>query len=107
MLIKPAFLLIVSININTKGDSGRRIRIPLPVPLIILLSLAMSAEEFIDIALLFTWNKHRKRLKLLKASAISLRIIMMEMMFVMGPYDFVRVDAGEGEDWVRINIYTK
>lgn len=105
MSIKPAFLFIVSINI--KSNSGKHLRIPLPIPLIIFLSLATSVEELLDFSLLFVRGHHRSRLKLTKAAATALRLMMLEIMFTMGPYDFVRIDAGDAGDQVRIRIHTK
>ncbi len=105
MSIKPALFFIVSVNI--KRDGGKRIHIPLPIPMFLILSLAMSAEEIIDLALLFCRGKHRKRLKLFKAQAMVIKLISIRFMFTIGRYDFVLVDAGDKEERVKIKIYSK
>lgn len=61
MLIKPAFLLIISVSF--KSDRGKYMRLPLPLPVFVVLSLTLSAEEIIDLIWLFSRKKEACRSK--------------------------------------------
>ncbi|MGI6716555.1 MAG: hypothetical protein ACOX3X_05080 [Eubacteriales bacterium] len=102
MLIKPAFLLIISVSF--KSSRGKYMRLPLPLPVFVVLSLTLSAEEIIDLIWLF--SRKKKQLAAAKGAVAALKYICWHIMFTVGRHEYVRVEANDKSDRVKVRIHT-
>ena len=96
MSTKIALFLVVRVSVRSEGKT--KFNLWLPLPAFVVSSLASSLEDLACLAGLFASGDNRKKLKLIKNAATALDALMRHMMFNVGRYDFVEVDAGDGYD---------